>query len=538
MHHILSDTIKFNEVGPPQFSLIFKTEDKINRTLKQLKDDSFISEDTYRSLYSTGSSFGILYGLPKVHKDNVPLRPILAAYNSPSFSIAKFLVPLLKSLSVNQYTLHNSSQFVPEILQQNPDCYMVSYDVCSLFTNVPLAETIDIILNFLFPNPTSLFNGFNVNSFRKLLELAVMDTHFIFNNKVFRQIDGMAMGSPLGPTFANIFMCHLEDLYINQCPSDFKPVFYRRYVDDTFLLFKEKHHANLFLDFVNSFHRNIQFTMEQETDNRLSFLDILVYREDNQFLTGIFRKKTFSGLGLNFFSHCPFSFKLNSCKTLLSRAFALTSNWIKFHEEIMFLKSYFNKNCYPSFLFDKIVNNFLECIFKPRTPIYDVPKKQMYVSLPYSHNSVHIKRKLTRFLGNLYPYVNFHFIFKNPLTIGSLFKFKDTLPELMRSSTVYLYSCPKCNSGKYIGNSSRLLKVRINCHMGVSHRTGSSLNKKEFSAIRNHAISCKHHIQYADFKIIAQSEKNYSLPLLESLYIKHLSPNLNCSTTSVPLHIG
>ena len=283
------------------------------------------------------------------------MRPILAAYNSPSFSIAKFLVPLLKSLSVNQYTLLNSSQFVPEIIQQNPDCYMVSYDVCSLFTNVPLAETIDIILSSLFPNPTSLFNGFNASSFRKLLEMAVMDTHFIFNNKVFRQIDSMAMGSPLGPTFANIFMCHLEGLYIDQCPSDFKPVFYRRYVDDTFLLFKEKHHAALFLDFVNSFHRNIQFTMEQENNNRLSFLDIMVYRENNQFLTDIFRKKTFTGLGMNFFSHCPFSFKLNSCKTILSTAFTLTSNWIKFPEEIIFLKSYFSKNCYPSFLFDKII---------------------------------------------------------------------------------------------------------------------------------------------------------------------------------------
>ena len=149
-----------------------------------------------------------------------------------------------------------------------------------------------------------------------------------------------------------------------------------------------------------------------------------------------------------------------------------------------------------------------------------------------------MKRELTEIICNLYPYVKFYFIFKNPLTIGSLFKFKDTLPELMRSSTVYMFSCPKCNLGKYIGNTSRLLKVRINCHMGVSHRTGSTLSNKEFSAIRNHSISCKHHIQYTDFKILALSQNSYSLPFLESLYIKHLSPNLNNTTSSVPLHIG
>ena len=162
----------------------------------------------------------------------------------------------------------------------------------------------------------------------------------------------------------------------------------------------------------------------------------------------------------------------------------------------------------------------------------------MYVSLPYMYNSAAIKKKLVRKLCNLYPYVQFHFVFKNPLTIGSLFRFKDTLPELMRSSTVYMFSCPKCNLGNYIGCSSRLLKVRINCHMGVSYRTGLALARKEFSAIRNHSQSCKHRIQYSDFKILAQSQSNYSLPFLESLYIKHLSPNLNNTTSSVPLHIG
>ena len=82
---------------------------------------------------------------------------------------------------------------------------------CSLFTNVPTLETINIILNKLFPNPLSMFHGFSKDNFRKMLELSVIDTHFIFDGKVYKQIDGMAMGSPLGPTFANIFMSNLEE---------------------------------------------------------------------------------------------------------------------------------------------------------------------------------------------------------------------------------------------------------------------------------------------------------------------------------------
>ena len=314
MNTILSDSSKFSKIGPPQFSTIFKIEDRINRTIKQLKDDGALSDQAYQSLYSSGSSFSILYGLPKVHKDEVPLRPILAAYNSPNFALAKYLVPLLSALTTNCYSLSNSSKFVPEILSQNSNSFMVSYDVQSLFTNVPLKETINIILDKLFPSPTTLFNGFNVQNFKKLLELAVIDTHFMFNGEVFKQKDGMAMGSPLGPTFANIFMCYLEERFLNDCPVSFRPSFYKRYVDDTFLLFREKRHASLFLDFINSIHPNIKFTMDTECNNQLSFLDIMVSRFDGKYVTGIFRKKTFTGLGLNYFSYCPTFFKLSCSK--------------------------------------------------------------------------------------------------------------------------------------------------------------------------------------------------------------------------------
>ena len=138
---------------------------------------------------------------------------------------------------------------------------MVSFDVRSLFTNVPIYETIDIILKKLFPNDTTLVNGFDKQSFRKILELSVLDTHFIFDKKLYKQVDGMAMGSPLGPTFANIFMCTLEERFLDQCPASFKPVFYKRYVDDTFVLFRDRSHAQLFLDFINNFHSNIKFSM-------------------------------------------------------------------------------------------------------------------------------------------------------------------------------------------------------------------------------------------------------------------------------------
>ena len=357
MDQILSDTSKFTFIGPPDCRMIFKAEDKINRTLKQLKDNSTISDEVYNKLYSSGSSFSILYGLPKVHKRNVPLRPILAAYNAPNFAIAKYLVPLLNEIATNNHTLSKSSFFTQEILNQNPQSFMVSFDVESLFTNVPLSETIDIIINKLFPTQNSTFHSFNKKDFRKLLELSVNDTHFIFNGKIYKQVDGMAMGSPLGPTFANIFMCHLEETFLQDCPHAFKPLFYKRYVDDTFVLFKHQSHATMFLNFINNLHPNIKFTMEIECNRQLSFLDVLITRSD-KFITEVFRKATFTGLGLNYFSYCPKTFKLNSCLTLLHRAYTICSNWAKFHEEVVFLRNYFSRTVTLHLFLITVFKNF------------------------------------------------------------------------------------------------------------------------------------------------------------------------------------
>ena len=366
-----------------------------------------------------------------------------------------------------------------------------------------------------------------------------MNTNFIFNGKLYKQVDGMAMGSPLGPTFANIFMCHLEEQFLSQCPDHFKPMFYRRYVDDTFVLFSNMDAAQNFLNFINNYHPNISFTMDVENENKLPFLDINVCRTQDGFSTGIFRKQTFTGLGQNFFSYCPIDFKLNSCKTLLFRAFTICSNWLNFHDEMVFLRNYFIDNCYPPHIFDKILRKFLDNRYRPMVPTCTVPKLPLYVSLPYMGNfSLSVRKELLSKLSDSYPYVKFNFTFSNPLTIGSLFKFKDRLPELMRSGVVYEFNCPKCNFGKYVGCTNRLLKVRIDSHRGVSHRTGISLKTKEFSAIRNHCLKCKHKINYEDFNILAQVQKRSSLNILESLYIKQLSPQLNNSTTFTTLQIA
>jgi hypothetical protein len=218
---------------------------------------------------------------------------------------------------------------------------MASFDISSLYTNIPVLETIDILCNEIFTNEP-IFYGFDKKGFSDFLKLAITNTHFIFNNTLYKQVDGLAMGNPLAPSLANIFLCHLETMLFEKCPMNFKPIFYRRYLDDTFVVFAERSpHCDDFLNFINDLHPNINFTIEKEIDSKLPFLDVCIKRLDRSFTTSIFRKPTFTGLGLSYFSFAPYIHKLNSIRTLLHRAYHLSSDYFSFSTELQFLKTFF-----------------------------------------------------------------------------------------------------------------------------------------------------------------------------------------------------
>ena len=317
---------------------------------------------------------------------------------------------------------------------------------------------------------------------------------------------------------------------LDDCPLRFHPLFYSRYVDDTFVLFKGEYEADLFLDYVNTLHPNMKFTIEKEENNCLSFLDVQVYRQDDSFNTTIFRKKTFTGLGSNFYSSCYFNFKINSIFTLLNRALVLSSNWNAFHNEILFLVNFFKGNCFPPWLVYKKLNQLLNKHFSRRPVILTVPKMNFYATFPYI-SDLTFQKRFTQIIHEHFPAISVKLIPKNPLTIGSLFKIKDQLCPYMSSGVIYKYTCPKCISGIYVGSTSRLLKVRIDSHRGVSFRTGSRISNPEHSNIRNHSKQCKTYIENKYFNVIGHTASPQDLTILESLFIK-LVPSLNTHTSA------
>ena len=119
----------------------------------------------------------------------------------------------------------------------------------SLFTNIPLEETINICTESIYDQNDSI-ESLNKSEFKELLSLATKGSYFTFNEILYNQLNGVAMGSPLGLTLANAFLCFYEKKWLEQCPDRFKPVYCRRYVDDIFALFKSRGHLIKFRDYL------------------------------------------------------------------------------------------------------------------------------------------------------------------------------------------------------------------------------------------------------------------------------------------------
>ena len=194
----------------------------------------------------------------------------MLAIKTPTYNLAKYLVPLQEPITINMYIVKKSFEFAKEIAEQDPELFMASLVVEPLFSNIPLNDTISVCCDFLFSNDAKVKN-INRTDFEKRLRAALQNSSFSFEGRTYKQIYEVAMGSLVGPTLANAFLCFYEQIWLNECPDEFKTVYYGRYVGDIIVLFHSLDHLEKFKNYVNSKHRNIRFTCEKERNNSMLF---------------------------------------------------------------------------------------------------------------------------------------------------------------------------------------------------------------------------------------------------------------------------
>ena len=197
-------------------------KNKLINILKTIKTKSGLGTNIYKSMYPTGCVPPKFYGLPKIHKPDTPLRPIVSSCGSVTYGVAKELAKILKPL-VGQSPHHiNSTQdFVEQAKHfklESGEC-LSSYDVSALFTSVPIDPALQIIKDLLVKDNTLKERTvMDVEDIILLLEFCLKNTYFSFQGQFYEQVEGAAMGSPVSPIVANLYMEYLEQKALSTAP--------------------------------------------------------------------------------------------------------------------------------------------------------------------------------------------------------------------------------------------------------------------------------------------------------------------------------
>ena len=259
---------------------------------------------------------------------------------------------------------------------------MLSFDVKNLFTNIPLDKTIKKILRNIYQE-RMLDTNIPQKEMEKLLYLRTKHFHFSYGGRICIQVDGVAMGSPLGPILANIFMRELETAMIPSLGNYLQN--WKRFVDDTFA-FVLPDKIGYIVNQLNSFDENIQFTFEMEEENKLAFLDVMVIRNANDTInTTVYRKPTGTDIYINWHSHSPLQWKKTTANILIQRAIKICSDKKFLDEELDIIKHNLSEvNNYPR----KFVQNIINYNLHKRNRI--TPKlneennsKEIFINLKY-----------------------------------------------------------------------------------------------------------------------------------------------------------
>ena len=496
-----------------------KHKNRLISILKSIKAEGGIDNTTYKRLYITEAGSPKYYGLPKIHKQGVPLRPIISIRGSATYESAKELAKILKPLvGKSPHNVQNNRDFLDSIrdIKIKPEECIMSYDVSALFTSIPIEPAI-IIIEQQLKEDKDLYSRTNmkIHHIINLLRFCLNNSYFSFQGRFYQQTEGAAMGSPISPIFANLFMEDLEVQAIRTSPTP--PSLWKRFVDDTFTIIKKEDRSS-FLQHLSSIHQNIKFTCEEvRDDGSMPFLDILVtLKEDGSLSTSVFRKPTHTDLYLQWDSHHTISSKYSVAGTLYHRAKTICSDQQLQKKEEDHLCQALQKCRYPIWAINRAriksqnptgrtnSNN------NNQTGQKKTINKNIYMVVPYQQGLSERFKNTCQKCG-----VQVHI--KGGQTIKDLLMApKDKDPITNKSGVIYRFKCSEdgCEE-EYIGESARTLAERFKEH------------QKSPSPFHDHCNISGHKADINNFSIIGREDQSLTRAIKEALFIRVNDPSLN-----------
>ena len=359
------------------------------KNFKQFLKRNFKGYDKLDDMLPSSNQPTRIYPTAKTHKfssvdsvniNDLKFRPITDQTDTMTYNAAKVISDYLKPLCKNKYTINDTLYFADMIKRLPPlpdDEEYDSYDVVSLFTNIPLDETIDYIIKSIYTHK-KLPQICSKLVFRRLLEKITKDCTFQLCFKFYKQVDGCVMGGPLSVTLSDIYMSKMEDDVVEK----YQPKFYKRYVDDI-IYRRKKNQVDLLFNDLNNYHQNIKLTLELHPKR---FLDINLEFQNGILKTSVHLKETKWPTSWN--SKIAKKYKHNVIIGDLHRSKRISTNFTK---EKHIIKNKFKKANFPTKFIDSVIKGFEynegnkdqqdDFIIAPN--LFEEPKPRIVVEIPF-----------------------------------------------------------------------------------------------------------------------------------------------------------
>ena len=389
-------------------------------------------------------------GVPKVHKQGTPMRPITSGIGSAPHRLAKVLAkPLSKMLgSISDAHLKNSGDLIERLKELDVSKKtMASFDVKALFTNVSVdgaMKAIQKVVNDMTPESLPVPK----RDFVKLVRLCLEFGAFTFKDDEYAQHQGLAMGSPLSPVAASLYMEMLENDHFLKIMGE---SIWMRYVDDVIVFTPEDTNLDEKLTQLNGIDHKIQFTLEVENDRCLPFLDAMIVRNDNELKFKVYRKETNREDYVHFYSSHSDRVKSGILIGFYLRAFRICSEEY-LNEELEHIQHIFRELKYPKAMIVKCKNKAKKIRSNKRKTKKEQKKKKVIV-VPHSS---HVET-IAQFLKAADVAV----VSRAGKSLGQILKGRCKLEH--ENSSVYMIPCTGCYK-PYYGETGRGLKVRLKEH--------------------------------------------------------------------------
>jgi hypothetical protein len=454
---------------------------------------------------------------------------VVSNINTPTSRISRWLVERFRSFEKpKSRSVKNSLELVQKLkgITIEEDEVLVSFDVETLYPSVPVGESSVLLKEWIM--------GQNISNREaelccRLVDI-VLEQRWIQHDELLLLLqEGLFIGSSLSSILSEVFMGDLESKMEGK---RWFPRLWIRYVDDVVAIIK-RGTTDRILKHLNKQHEGvIKFTVEQEENGKLPFLDLLLIREDNNIVFDVYRKPTDAPLCIPHDSHHPMSHKLAAFESALFRMWAIPLSTERRRRELDYIQKMAVMNGYKKEVIVKLNRKHERRWHLTKhtrlKPIKEGTKRRAQdengkmiprsVVLPFS--------KLTSGrLENTLKKQGFNTCYNSRGNLKELIGcVKKGRPKRERSG-IYLIRCKKCKK-LYYGQTKRRLESREG-----EHDRAIRLNQPEKSAVADHCLKCRHQKHPAE--LVKHVDKSWELDAWESMFIAS-EPEENLMNTGEP----